>query len=365
MLSLLPDTWRFVLSILIALLIGWYIRIPIFKLAIRKNFVDRPNNRSSHIGCVPNIGGIIVFLSFVVSCTLFMQFDTFYELQYILLGAILIFIIGIYDDFVQISPRKKLKGEILGVLALILGGNFYLDNLSGLFGMGYIYSWAGIILSFIALIGLINAINLLDGIDGLSSGVALCDSLFFGICLYKVGYLEYALLCFILAASIFPFFLINLFGNRSKMFMGDSGALMVGFLLGVMAIKMGKIDIIEWKANGYFAIPALIFSVLAVPILDTLRLFVSRWMRGFSPFKADKSHLHHKLLIIYDGVHMKATFTILVLNLMFICLGVIGQKMSNELLILLDIVLFSLMFYIINELAKRKLAARNNSPVKS
>ena len=128
---------------------------------------------------------------------------------------------------------------------------------------------------------------------------------------------------------------------------------------------MGKIDIIEWKANGYFAIPALIFSVLAVPILDTLRLFVSRWMRGFSPFKADKSHLHHKLLIIYDGVHMKATFTILVLNLMFICLGVIGQKMSNELLILLDIVLFSLMFYIINELAKRKLAARNDSPVKS
>ena len=107
MLSLLPDTWRFVLSILIALLIGWYIRIPIFKLAIRKHFVDRPNNRSSHIGCVPNIGGIIVFLSFVVSCTLFMQFDTFYELQYILLGAILIFIIGIYDDFVQISPRKN------------------------------------------------------------------------------------------------------------------------------------------------------------------------------------------------------------------------------------------------------------------
>lgn len=341
-------------------LVGFVYRLEsegyVFKLAILKNFVVKPNKRSSHTGCVPNIGGIIVFLAFCVSFMLFVRFDQLQEMQYVMLGVFLIFLIGVYDDLLQISPRKKLKGEMVGVIVLIVGGGFYVDNLHGLFNFGQISPWLAIPLTFVGFVGLINAINLIDGIDGLSSGVALMDSLCFGTWFYYTGNVEYALLCGILSASLIPFFLINLFGKRSKMFMGDSGALMVGFLLGVVAIKVCKLAVIPGHFLSLPAAPAVVFSVLAIPVLDTLRLFASRWMRGNSPFSPDKRHLHHKLLTIYGGVHRKATFTILTLNLLFILLGFVGRNWLNELLILCDIVLFSLIFYIIDLLAKRKVA---------
>ncbi len=354
MLNLFSDDWRLVLSMLMAMLIGWNVRIPVFKMAILKNFVDKPNKRSSHTGCVPNIGGIVVFLAFLCSFLLFAHFGREPELQYVLLGAILIFIVGIYDDMLEISPRKKMKGEMLGILVLIVGGGFYLKTFHGFLGLYEVSPWIGVPLTFVGLLGLVNAINLIDGIDGLCSGVALIDVLFFGVWFFSCGQMEYALLCGVLATSLLPFFFINLFGKRSKMFMGDSGALMVGYLLGVLAIKFCEIDVYTQGICMVEAAPGVVFSVLAIPVLDTLRLFVSRWMHGNSPFAPDKRHLHHKLLIIYNGVHRKATFVILTLNLMFIVLGIIGRNWSNEVLIGLDIVLFSVMFYIINRLAKRK-----------
>lgn len=356
MLSLLSDNWRLILSMVLALLIGWNIRVPVFKMAILKNFVDKPNKRSSHTGCVPNIGGIVVFLAFLCSFLLFARFDIRPEFQYVILGAILIFLVGIYDDLLEISPRKKVKGEMLGVLVLIVGGGFYLSNLHGFLWMDDISPWIGVPLTFIGLVGLINAINLIDGIDGLCSGIALMDCMFFGLWFYLCGYIEYALLCGVLSAAIVPFFFINLFGKRSKMFMGDSGALMVGFLLGVMAIKFCETDIRMTGLCAIKAAPGVVFSVLAIPVLDTLRLFASRWMRGNSPFSPDKRHLHHKLLIIYGGVHRKATFTILGLNLIFILLGITGRHWPNELLVGGDIVLFTLVFYIIDRISKRKIA---------
>lgn len=354
MLSLLSDTWRIILSMLLALLIGWRLRIPIFKLAIMKNFVDKPNKRSSHTGCVPNIGGIVVFLAFLCSFLLFVRFDAAVEFQYVILGAILIFLVGVYDDLLEISPRKKVKGEMLGVLVLIIGGGFYLSDLHGFLGFDEISPWVGVPLTFIGLVGLINAVNLIDGIDGLCSGVVLMDCIFFGLWFYDCGNIEYALLCGVLSTALIPFFIINLFGKRSKMFMGDSGALMVGFLLGVMAIKFCETDINLTDSCAVNAAPGVVFSVLAIPTIDTLRLFVARWMKGTSPFAPDKRHLHHKLLTIYDGVHLKATFTVLILNLLFILLGIIGRNWSNEMLVGADIVLFFVIFYVIDCLAKRR-----------
>ena len=162
MLSLLSDNWRLVLSMILALLIAYNIRLPVFKMAILKNFVDKPNKRSSHTGCVPNIGGIVVFLAFLCSFLLFVRFDSRPEFQYVLLGAILIFLVGIYDDLLEISPRKKVKGEMLGVLVLIVGGGFYLTNLHGFLSFYEISPWMGIPLTFVGLVGLINAINLID-----------------------------------------------------------------------------------------------------------------------------------------------------------------------------------------------------------
>lgn len=354
MLNLFADDWRLVLSMVLALVIGWNIRIPVFKMAILKNFVDKPNKRSSHTGCVPNIGGIVVFLAFLCSFLLFARFSVVPEFQYVILGAVLIFLIGIYDDLLEISPRKKVKGEMLGILVLIVGGGFYLDTLHGFLGLYEISPWVGVPLTFVGLLGLINAINLIDGIDGLCSGMVLMDCLFFGLWFFGCGQIEYTLLCGVLSASILPFFFINLFGKRSKMFMGDSGALMVGFLLGVLAIKFCETDLYAQGICKVDAAPGVVFCVLAIPVLDTLRLFAARWMRGDSPFAPDKRHLHHKLLTIYGGIHRKATFTILMLNLIFIVLGIVGRNWSNEVLIVSSVLLFSGVFYVINRLARQK-----------
>lgn len=354
MLSFLSGDLRLLLSMLAALIIGWNVRIPVFRMAIRKNFVDKPNKRSSHKGSVPNIGGIVIFLAFFVSFLLFANFPADPELQYVLLGAAIIFLVGVYDDLLAISARKKLKGEILGVVFLIIGSGFYLTNLHGFLGLYEISPLLGVPITFIGMIGLINAINLIDGIDGLSSGLAFMDCLFFGIWFYCCHEIEYAILCGVLGAALIPFFIINLFGKRSKMFMGDSGALMVGFLLGVMAIKYCDVDSVLGGICMVEAAPAVVFSVLAIPVLDTLRLFASRMMRGKSPFAPDKRHLHHKLLTIYNGVHKKSTYTILLFNFLFILLGVIGRNWPNEILILCDILLFSLIFYSVNCVAQRK-----------
>ncbi len=342
------------MSMVLALLIGWNIRVPVFKMAILKNLVDRPNKRSSHTDCIPNIGGIVIFLAFLCSFLLFARFTESTEFQYVILGSVLIFLIGVYDDLLEISPRKKVKGEMLGAIVLIVGGGFYLNSLFGIFGFYEITPWLGVPLTFVGLVGLINAINLIDGIDGLCSGMVLMDCIFFGVWFYDCGYVEYALLCGVVSASLVPFFFINLFGKRSKMFMGDSGALMAGFLLGVMAIKLCEMDMKVGELGPVRAVPGVVFSVLAIPVLDTLRLCVARSMRGNSPFAPDKRHLHHKLLFIFNGVHRKATFTILFLNLMFMFLGIIGRNWRNEYLILLDIVLFSVIFYGVDVMAKRK-----------
>ncbi len=345
----------------VALLIGWNIRVPIFRMAIRKNFVDKPNKRSSHNSAVPNIGGIIVFLAFLCSFLLFVRFGEDAELQYIFLGATLIFLTGVYDDLLNISPRKKLKGEIAGVLVLIVGGGVYLTNLHGFLGVYTLTPWIAVPLTFIGLLGLVNAINLIDGIDGLSSGIALMDSLFFCIWFYNCHQVEYALLSGILIASLIPFFIINLFGIRSKMFMGDSGALMVGFFLGALAIKFCEANIGLQSKCAMGAALGVVFCVLAIPTLDALRLFTSRWMKGKSPFAPDKGHLHHKLLTIYSGKHKKATFTLLLFNLMFILLGVLGRDWPNWVLILSAVLLFAVLFYFTDRISK---CVKENKPSK-
>lgn len=354
MLTSIPDNWRLILSMIFALVFCWGIRKPIFKLAILKNFVDRPNNRSSHVGSIPNVGGLVVFLAFLFSFLLFVRFEANTELQYVLLGAVMVFLIGLYDDLLNISALKKMKGEVAGVLILMLGGGFYLTSLHGLFEIHTINPWLGIPLTFVAMIGLINAINLIDGIDGLCSGMTLMGCVFFGVWFYLCGVTEYALLCLVLSSAIVPFFLINLFGKRSKMFIGDSGALVLGYLLGAMAIKFCEMEL---NIEGDYAIntaPAVVFTVLAMPVLDTLRLFASRLMHKKSPFAPDKNHFHHKLLIIYSNVHRKATFTMLAFNLCFIGLAILGRNLSNKLLVGLAILLFALIYYAVDKMAKNK-----------
>ena len=314
------------------------------------------NNRTVHHGKIVQMGGLAVFVAFMISMACFLKADS--TINGILIGGSVVFLGGLLDDMINLSPLKKLLFEVAGALIAILVGGIGLTSITLPFGIEINMMPFSFLVSFVWIVGVTNAINLIDGIDGLCSGMAMIDCIFFGIWFYYCGHIEYALMCGVLTAALIPFFLINLFGKRSKMFMGDSGALMVGFLLGVMAIRFCETDINLKGICAVEAAPGVVFSVLAIPVIDTLRLFASRWMRGKSPFAPDKRHLHHKLLTIYNGVHKKATFTILGLNLLFMAFAYIGRDWRNEILVGGDIVLFAVMFYIVDRLAKRKLAQK-------
>lgn len=351
--NLLPDLIRLIAGGLFAFAIGWTFRKQLFLIAVRNKFFAKTSCRSSHSGRIPIIGGCLIFLSFVCSFLLFSQMGKDLSLQYVLLGALTIFVIGFYDDLTNISPLKKLFGEIVAVTLLIFGGNFFFTNLNGLFGAYILPPSLGIALTFLVFIGLINAINLIDGINGLASGIAMIDCTTFGFLFYINQEIELAIICGILLGSIAPFFIYNVFSTRSKMFMGDSGSLLIGFLLAFFVVQFCNKLAIPEGSTAIVATPGAAFSILALPVLDTIRLMGFRWMHGKSPFFPDKNHLHHKILIIFKGNHFKVTLIMLLINLMFIAIAFLYKYISSEFIILIDIVLFSLIFYLINRTAKK------------
>lgn len=351
--NLLPDEIRLIAATIFAFAIGWTFRKQLFLIAVRNKFFARTSRRSSHSGHIPTVGGCLIYLSFICSFLLFSRVGEIPSFQYAILGSMITFFIGFYDDLINISPLKKLFGEIVAVALLVFGGNYFFTDIHGLFGANIIPSSLGIALTFIAFIGIINAMNLIDGINGLASGIMMMDCMAFGTWFFLEGEIELAILCGILIGAIAPFFVYNVFGTRSKMFMGDSGSLTIGFLLAFLIVQFCETDLLT-NGNGFqIAAPGAAFSILAIPVLDTIRLMGYRWMRGKSPFFPDKNHMHHKLLTIFNGNHLKVTSMMLFFNLLFIAIAVLDRRLHNETIIVSDILLFSLIFYLVNRKAKK------------
>lgn len=343
---------RLILSVLVSLLLSTLLRFPIFKVAKKKEFYEKANGRSSHTGVVPNVGGTVIFTSFVAASFLFVKFQA-PDIPYIFLAASMVFGLGLYDDLLVISFRKKFIGEIIGATFLILGG-LYFTNFHGLFGTYELSPWFGIPFTLFMVVGIVNAMNLIDGIDGLCSGLSALIISSFSIWFLNNGFTDYAIMGFSISAAIIPFFIQNVFCKKNKMFLGDNGSLFLGMILSFIAIKFSELSIgvNQWK--DFEHAPAIAFCFLAIPVIDTVRVFALRMLNGKSPFYPDKKHIHHRILFLYDGNHKKATFTILAIQFIFIVIGLTINTISNEFLITLAIVTFLLIYFIILRLFLRK-----------
>ena len=187
-----------------------------------------------------------------------------------------------------------------------------------MFGVREIPLEASVFLSVFTYIVIVNAFNLIDGVDGLAGGVGFTASIFFGIWFYLVGDVVYGVLAFSLAGAILGFLRYNFY--PAKIFMGDSGSLMIGFLIAVMAIELVEYDKSLLPA-GILTIskPLLAMTILVIPLLDTARIFIYRAAKGMSPFKADSNHIHHKMMKLGFG-HRKTVITLLSFNVLFIAL---------------------------------------------
>lgn len=312
------------LNILLALAVAFaiaYMAIPsIVTVAREKKLIDKPNHRTSHYQDVPTLGGVAIFAALIVSQCIFINIGGCADLKYIIAGMVLVFFIGLKDDILAIAALKKLMLQIAAALIVAVLGNIRLTNLHGFLGITTIPYIASIFLTVFVIIVILNSVNLIDGIDGLASGVCILTSFVFGIWFYLVGAIDYAIICATIFGGSLGFFIFNVFGKKNKIFMGDTGSLILGFYLAILAIKFNEINVYYNGSYKIFSSPAVSIGILVVPLFDTLRVFILRTASGKSPFIADKNHVHHSLIDLGMS-HLKATLCILGANVLFIILS--------------------------------------------
>ena len=330
------------------------ITIPsIVNISRLKNLCYVPNGRTSHKGSIPTLGGIAVFIGFVLSVVIISGTHPIAELAYIIAGLVIVFFIGIKDDILVIAPVKKLIGQISAVAVIALLADIRITNLYGIFHISELPYIASILLTIFVFIVVINGFNLIDGIDGLASGIGILSASVFGIWFWMYGNMAYAFLSFSFIGALTAFFFFNVNGRKNKLFLGDTGSLITGFVVAVLACKFLQN---EMAAPGYLKVPAspaVVFGILIIPLFDSLRVFILRTLKGQSPFKADKQHMHH-LLLQLGHTHLQATFILVFTNVVFIVLSYMLRDSGIINLMLIILGLSTMLSYTVVLLNKEK-----------
>ncbi len=233
-------------------------------------------------------------------------------------AMIMMLYVGTIDDIVDLSPMTRMLMEVLVGVLFIFGSKSSIVYLDHLWGVEFIPDWLSMIISIIAFVGLINAVNLNDGLDGLSSALGITICSFFGVVFFLSHQYSYAALAAITVGALLPFFLHNVFGLHSKMFLGDGGSMVLGTIIAAMVITMHNKEVMfpVFKEID-FNIPAFAIAVLSMPIADTLRVMVMRMIGGKSPFKPDKTHLHHRFIALGFS-HIAITLTEVIFTLIVV-----------------------------------------------
>lgn len=330
-----------------------YLAIPsIIHLAHKKNLMDEPGERRSHKVSTPSLGGIGIFAGTLFSIILWTPFNYFGDLQYILCAFIIIFLIGAKDDIDPISPTKKFLGELFAAGILVFRANIRLTSLYGFFGIYQIPETASIILSVFTIIVIINAFNLIDGINGLSASLGLLITSVLGSWFLMIGSIELSIVAFSLGGALIAFLKYNI--TPAKIFMGDTGALLLGLVCSILAIKF--IELHNDLVNSPFTFssaPSIAIAILILPLFDTLRVFLLRLYEGRSPFNPDRKHIHH-ILIDLGLTHMQATGVLFLTNILFIVLAVMLQDIGNLTLLIVILALAFLLSIFASSLVSRK-----------
>lgn len=299
------------LSLAISFTIVYFVIPKIIKVSTTKSLFDVPNHRSAASQAVPTLGGISILAGFTIGLIISSNNFNIDELKHLIAGILVMFVIGLKDDIIGLSAKKKLIIEIVMALYLIIAGHYRITNLHGIFGINEIGFVTGTILSLVTIVGIINAINLIDGIDGLASGVCLLISLIYGTFFLMAHDFIYALTCFSLSGSLVAFFLYNVFGTKNKIFMGDTGSLILGTIIAVLIIHFNEIK--PEPTPFAFGLPAISLAIVIVPVIDTLRVIAIRIIQKKSPFAPDMNHIHHNLLKLTSS-HLKSSLIIITTN---------------------------------------------------
>jgi UDP-GlcNAc:undecaprenyl-phosphate/decaprenyl-phosphate GlcNAc-1-phosphate transferase len=294
-----------------------FLLIPVLrKAAIRVGLTDKPNNRKVHTSAVPLVGGISIFITTFVTLGLILQgHKEIIFLKNILFTSFILLTVGVIDDRFDLKASLKLVVQLLLAHFIFMQG-IKIESLHGLFGIFEISEWAQYLLTIITITGVVNAFNLMDGIDGLAAGLSIIGFAVFIVLSFMTGQ-EILTVVFISFLGASLAFLHFNFSKTQKVFMGDAGSLMIGFIMAVSGIKL--IQVVQGTAQISIVMLGVLV-VMLIPVFDALRVFRKRIKAGKSPFSPDKNHLHHLLLSI--GLkHKFAAFTIILLLSLHLVVG--------------------------------------------
>lgn len=340
---------------LCALLAG--VLIPqILLIAYRRNLFDEVDERKIHKGLVPRLGGIAFVPVIIVSIAVMLEGNTmlgfpsfgdalsdcFLPLLSAFIALELLYLVGLADDLIGIKYRAKFVVQLICAIFLI-GGGVWFSTLGGALGIEEVSPWFGYPFTVVVLVFLINAINLIDGIDGLASGLSSIACMIYGISFMFLGEYALAIVSFATLGVLVPFYYYNVFGDvtkHRKIFMGDTGSLTIGLILGVL----GTLLYVHPSTNLIGVHPSIIaFSPLIVPCFDVVRVYMLRIRQHRSPFLPDKSHIHHKLLAAGMKPRM-AMVTIVSVSALFTLVNFFLAAYLNvniNIIVILDVVVWT------------------------
>lgn len=339
--------------------VALYATPALIRVAILKRLTDVPaEDRKIHKRSIPTVGGIIIYAATMFSYALWYKiedgkmYDEIYksieEFKLIIATSLVLFFVGVKDDIIGTAAVKKLFAHILVALILVLIGNIRITSLYGVFGVMEIPYWASVFLSLFTYVVVVNAFNLIDGVDGLAAGVGMIACWSFGIWFVFAGNYSLAALSFSMAGALMGFMVFNF--SPAKIFMGDSGSLIIGLFVCVLAIKLVEYPVEKLdKFWVQISKPMYVIAAMIYPLLDTLRVFIIRTLKGQSPLVADRNHIHHHL--IHRGFsHVKTVIIIYVFTFITIGLSLLDYFIPDAnigLIVLIGVALLFLFFVLI------------------
>ena len=332
-----PADWiKMLLAFAVSLLVAYVMTPPVKRFAEKVGAIDVPrDNRRVHDHPIPRMGGLAIFIGFVLSLIFFVPMST--KVLGLLVGSVIIAVMGGVDDIVSLNPWVKLAGQIVAALVAIRCGLVFdvISNPNIFAEETYIeIGWLSVPLTMLWIVGCTNAVNLIDGLDGLAVGVSAISSMTMLIVSLFVSEPVVSIILAALTGACLGFMPYNL--NPAKIFMGDVGSQLLGFVLSTASI-MG---LFKLHAIITFFVPLL---ALALPLADTIFAFFRRILHGQSPFKADKGHFHHRLLAM--GLNQKQVVAVLygisaVLGLLAVLMA--GDSMAVKIICLVAAFIISL-----------------------
>jgi UDP-N-acetylmuramyl pentapeptide phosphotransferase/UDP-N-acetylglucosamine-1-phosphate transferase len=314
-----------------------------------KNLMDEPEERRVHSEKVPNLGGMGLFITFSLTLLLFVPFinstvSDLSNLLSLLSATIILLFLGIKDDLVLMTAKKKFVIQLIAVSMVCLLQDVRITDFHGLLGVGELPYFVSVLFTVFVFVLVINSVNLIDGIDGLAATISILASLAFGTAFFMADDFMMTLLSAVLIGSLIGFLKYN-FSEHRKIFMGDCGSLIVGFLLAYQGIKFLNINPENVQFYNSNNSSILLLAILSYPLFDLLRVFVVRMMQKKSPFLADSNHIHHRLLRLGLN-HKQSTFLLFVSNLTLIVISFFASDLQINISLII-VVCFGCLLYLL------------------